>query len=384
MPVGSDSSRLGRQRRLHYPMKNLKFYSSDDDRSAAFYPELKSAIAQQLHLLGSNGGTNFEFWVKFAVWTTLTWAAYILLLLHGKSDFTALGLGLVFGVSGLLLGFNIGHDASHRVVSKIPLIDDLLHHFSFITVGIDPTLWRLRHVRSHHIYSNVLGSDQDIDKNPFLRLSPEHPWSPRYRLQHLYAPLVYALALVHSVLWGDWVYLFSKEYDWMRQGERQIILVAKVLVNKLLHLIIVVGLPYYFLDLSLANFAIGYGIISGVMSLLFIILLVGTHFFDEAAFPKPDSSGRLKTNWALHQLETSCDWNPESRLAAFFSGGANAHAMHHLFPTVCHIHYRRLTPILRELTKKWGLRYHELSLGEMMLSHFRFLRRMAESPPRTS
>ncbi len=41
--------------------------------------------------------------------------------------------------------------------------NQVLHFFSFLTIGIDPQLWGLRHLRSHHLYANVEGSDIDID-----------------------------------------------------------------------------------------------------------------------------------------------------------------------------------------------------------------------------
>ena len=363
-------------------MQNLRFQSKAADPHAGFQAELQRRVEEFTRRKGIKPGPNFEFWAKSLFWFASTYGSYTLILSGRVEGFGLLFAAFVFGISGLLLGFNIGHDASHGAIARIPRLDHLMHQLSFLTVGIDPTLWRLRHVRSHHVYANVLGSDQDIDKNPFLRMSPEHPWHPRFKHQAVFAPFVYCLALVHSVFWGDWIYLFSRDYAWMRSGISRRKLVTSFLVNKVVHFSIILLIPWLCLDLPFWKIFGSYLLIGALASLMFIMLLVGTHFFDEADFPAAGDDGRLPSNWAVHQLVTSCDWNPESFLASFLSGGANAHAMHHLFPGHSHVHYRKLTPILREVAAEHGVRYHSMSIFTMIRSHFRFLRRMALKPER--
>lgn len=59
--------------------------------------------------------------------------------------------------------------------------------------------------------------------------------------------------------------------------------------------------------------------------------------------------------------------------------GFNAHALHHLLPHVCHIHYLDILPILRRLAKKHGITYMEMSYMESLKTHFRFLNKMGNS-----
>src|SRR5205814_1826400 len=109
-----------------------------------------------------------------------------------------------------LLAINIGHDAAHHVLTRRPALDDLIQALSFTLLGVNAYLWRLRHTRSHHVFPNVNGCDIDIDDNHFVRLSPNQPWRPHFRFQHLYAPLAYVFVALHTVLWQDFVYLFKK------------------------------------------------------------------------------------------------------------------------------------------------------------------------------
>ncbi|WP_103867135.1 fatty acid desaturase [Aquimarina sp. I32.4] len=163
-------------------MNNRKFKNTKKEKE--FYFTLRNRVHSELS--GSNfkfGKTNF--WIKGLFWSLISYGSYYFLL-NTNNDFTFWTMYLIFQLSGLLLGFSLGHDASHNTAFKNKNANQILHFFSFLTVGIDPLLWGLRHIRSHHLYANVEGSDIDIDKNPFLRLAPSHPWTKKHSYILLY------------------------------------------------------------------------------------------------------------------------------------------------------------------------------------------------------
>ncbi len=318
-----------------------------------------------------------SFWVKGLFWSLITYSSYYILF-QTKSYSLFWFSFLIFQITGLLIGFSFGHDASHNTALKNKKANHVLHFFSFLTIGIDPLLWGLRHIRSHHLYANIEGSDIDIDKNPFLRLAPSHPWTKKHQYQHLYAPFVYMLALLHSVFMGDWIYLFSKEYEWMRNGVSKKQLMIRYFSFKIAYFSLVLILP-----ILLSHFSIGFVITtyittSAFTSLLFVVMLVGTHFFYEAEYYQPQNN-ELESSWAVHQLKTSCDWNPNNKFARFLSGGSNCHAAHHLFPNICHTNYDKINSIIEETTTEFGFPYHKKTLFEMMVSHFKHLKKMGEN-----
>ena len=355
-------------------MQKLKFTKSHSDE--LFYTELKGCVNLFIERELNSKNLRREFWFKALACFLLCWGSYAFLLTVNLASFVMILLAILFGFSGLIFGFSIGHDAAHRVVTGRCRVDNLIHFFSFITIGIDPTLWQLRHLRSHHMFPNVSGSDIDIDHNPFFRFSEKHPLKKMYKFQHIYAPFAYSLALLHSLFWRDWVYLFSKEYEWMRKGINKFKLRLSFILHKITHITVMFVIPYLILDVALWQIILVYILMSMISSLIFVTMLVGTHFFDEASYPDVDDHGRLSTSWAVHNLETSCDWNPDSIISAYLSGGANSHAAHHLFPNLCHIYYRHINFIIAELTEKYDIKYHRMSLWDMMKSHFRFLKRM--------
>lgn len=353
-------------------MQRIKF--SESSAGDSFYRILRARVYASL----KNTGTDLYFWLKAIFFFMVCWGTYALIVLGVIRGWAAFLGAIVVALAGLLVGFSVGHDASHRVISRREWVDRTLHFISFLSVGVDPMLWGLRHIRSHHVYPNVHGSDIDIDKNPLLRLSPDHPWRPIHRYQHMYAPFAYSLALIHSVCWGDWVYLLSKEYKWMRNGISPCALWASFVLFKVLHLGLMLFVPLFVLEYSSFTIVTVYLVAGSVASLAFIVMLVGTHFFEETAFPQPGADSSLPNSWVRHNLETSCDWNPASPFARFVSGGANCHAAHHLFPNICHTHYGRIVSMIAEETRKFSVPYHTMGICDMVRSHFRLLKRLGE------
>jgi linoleoyl-CoA desaturase len=125
---------------------------------------------------------------------------------------------------------------------------------------------------------------------------------------------------------------------------------------------------------------LGYLGMKAAASLLFVFLLIGTHFSDVTEFPALAANSSVGKTWAMHNLATACDWSPHSRIAHFFVGGVNAHASHHLFPTVSHAHYRAIARIIEDTAEEFALRYNKLTLFGIIHSHFRFLRAMGLPP----
>ncbi|VXB07571.1 conserved membrane hypothetical protein [Flavobacterium sp. 9AF] len=355
-------------------MKTKYFNKSEEEK--LFYTVLKEKVYNRLENKQISYG-NFIFWRKGILWFLLCYTFYSLLFFNEISLFQFCFSYLFFQLSGLLVGFSLGHDASHNTAFKSKRLNEILHFISFLTVGIDPMLWGLRHIRSHHLYANVEGSDVDIDKNPFLRLSPTHPWSPKHKFQAYYAPFVYMLTLLHSVFVSDWIYLFSKDYDWMKKGFTSFELYSRFFLYKLMYFLLVLVIPIVFSAFSWKIIVATFLVSSAFTSLIFIIMLVGTHFFEEAYYPLPNHDN-LEHSWAVHQLYTSCDWDANKHWARFISGGSNCHAAHHLFPTICHVNYKEINDIIKETTNEYKLPYHHKTLFEMITSHFKHLKNMGK------
>lgn len=247
---------------------------------------------------------------------------------------------------------------------------------AFTLLGANAYLWQLRHVKSHHNFPNVNGCDVDIDDTSFVRRSPNQPRRRYHRYQHLYAPFMFWLVDIHAVFFQDFVYLFKRRLANMEDIRHPVREYILFFACKFAYLSLMLFIPMVLIDLPWWQVGLGWLIMGFVMSTIFISLLIGTHFAEETEFPEVDSEGYLGTGWATHALVASLDWEPESKLANFFVGGANAHAAHHLFPGICHAHYPAITRIIREAASEYGVRYNRTSFLGLLRSNFRFLKKM--------
>jgi linoleoyl-CoA desaturase len=343
----------------------------------AFYRAVHLGVAEYFARTGKSPFADATIWLKSACYLAMALAAYALILFGGFGAWMMLAFANVYGIAGLLLSINLGHDGAHGALSRRRWVNQVALYGSFILVGADPYLWQLRHTRSHHVFPNVNGSDIDIDNNLFLCLSPNHQkrWYMRY--QHIYAPFIFWLVDIHTVFIQDVHYLLKRRLANMTDIRHPPSAYVGFVACKAAFVALAFGIPAMMLPLAWWQVLLGGLTVSFISSCLFVYLLIGTHFAEETAFPETDASGRLAHDWPTHAMLTSLDWNPYSRLAHAIAGGSNAHAAHHLFPNVSHAHYRVITRIIAERAAEFGVPHHVTTLPRMVRSHFRFLKAMS-------
>jgi linoleoyl-CoA desaturase len=289
-----------------------------------------------------------------------------------------LALAVLAALALTMLPINIGHDAAHFAAAKSKLANNLILLFSYGVLGISGHLWRHRHIHNHHMFPNLEGADTDIEASILLRFSPKQRWLPFHRLQPLYAPLLYGFAVPLRVYVMDFFSLvIARREDpkiW-RTWE----MTGYFWGTKAIH-VFLATLPLALMDLPFLHWLGGYLMAYCASSMLLLIILIGTHIHEDAAFPEADEKNHLPHDWGRHVVLTSCDWAPESEIASFFFGGLNAHTAHHLLPNVNHGLYTRLSLILAEESEKAGLPYNRMSLVGMLRGHYAHLKTMSRPP----
>ena len=71
--------------------------------------------------------------------------------------------------------------------------------------------------------------------------------------------------------------------------------ITEVILLKLLYLVYIIAIPYYFLEVGLAKILISFFIMHGVISIFFVLTLIISHLTTETSFPKYDENGFLPT-----------------------------------------------------------------------------------------
>jgi len=280
------------------------------------------------------------------------------------------------GVAVIGTAFNISHDACHGIAVKSKFWNKILFSLSFNLQGNNAYVWGKNHNESHHLYTNIEGSDIDVLNNPLFRMteSQELKWFHKY--QYIYAPFMY---LLYTLNW----FFFRESLMLLNYTTRTIkieippIEVVKLIFWKVFYLAYMIALPIYLLpEFGWQNVLLAFLFNHFIVSIIFVLVLGVSHLSDYVEHPVPDKNNHLNMSWAKLQMCTSADYNSDSVFFNWTLGGFNAHALHHLLPKVCHIHYLEILPIFRELTKKHGMAYREMNYATAIKAHFRFLKGM--------
>ena len=317
-------------------------------------------------------------WFKLFFYLTVFISAIILLYInpYGKNYIYLLCNYVLIGASGTFLAFNSAHDACHGTFSKKKWVNSIIYHFIFNMNGISARLWQIRHLDSHHLFPNVDGCDADIDNNPLIRFSPNHPIKPLMKYQHIYASFLYSFYLVIWIYAKDFFYLKKKDLANLINQKYPWWYTVELFLVKILYISYIIVIPLYLLEFSVSQILVAYLVMLMVDSNIFIHTLISTHFAMETKFPSVNEEGVLPYSYAQHQLETSLDYYPKSYFANFIFGGFNAHAAHHLFPNLPHTLYPKISPIIESLALKLNYTYNKLTLITAIKSHFKFLKMM--------
>ncbi|MBL4668884.1 MAG: acyl-CoA desaturase [Flavobacteriales bacterium] len=355
-------------------MNKLKFAK---DEGSEFYKELNQKVEEYFSEKGVKKTGNNTMIFKIIFYFSLDILFYGLMI-TSTTVVEFYTFYLLMGLSILLTAFNVSHDAAHGVAVKSKYWNKLLFSLSFNLQGNNAYVWGKNHNESHHLYTNVEGSDIDVLNNPLFRMTENQKLKWFHRYQYIYAPILY---LLYSINW----FFFRETLMLINYSSRTIKIkiprqeIIKLIIYKLLYIAYMIVLPIYFLSIGWSTVVLVFILNHFLVSLIFVGVLGVSHLSDFVEHPVPDSDNNLNMSWAKLQMCTSVDYNANSKFFNWTLGGFNAHALHHLLPHICHVHYLEILPIFRELAKKYNITYMEMTYGKSLASHFRFLRKMGDS-----
>lgn len=353
--------------------------SYDPLSGSPFYRALRTRIDGYFKSRGISKHATPLMWFKAAFFFLWMAGSYAAIYLPGLERWQLFLLFISMGMGSAFMVITIAHDASHMALSRHAWLNRLLSYV-WNLVGISSYLWELRHNLSHHNFTNVPGYDPDISQSRLVRLNPDAPYHPAYRFQHIYAPFLYALLSINLV--------YIKDFSVFRETHFGNRVIAKhplrewiiMLLTKAFYLSYSLVLPILLLDHHWAFILLCYFALHAVGGIWIALVLVPPHINGIAEYTLPADGSHIHTCFATHQLQSTVDLAPDSALLNWFTGGLNTHVIHHVFPGICHIHYRALTPILRETALEYGLPYRSSGFLKAMRNHFHFLRVLGQHP----
>lgn len=254
-----------------------------------------------------------------------------------------------------LIGLNVQHDANHGAASRRVWINDLFG-FGADAIGGSKWLWIIKHW-THHAFTNHEEKDPDgFAAEPMILFNDYDNKQKRRQAHHSFQAMY--LVLVLSLYWITSVLNITQVWDLQDRGATAVGVQLRhnkwlshkttyAVTLRLLHLLLTIVLPLYYNPSHQTLCHIYCMGVAGSLALGCLFTL--SHNFQSA---ERHPTGQC---WYTAQVETSCTYG--GWISGYLTGGLNYQIEHHLFPRMCSAWYPTISPIVRRICKKHGVKY---------------------------
>ena len=292
------------------------------------------------------------------------------LLIGASRSRAGWALGTVaLGFAKSVENMEIGHNVSHGQWDWMndPEIHSSTWEWDMVALS---SQWRYTHNYRHHVFSNVLGVDDDLGFG-VMRVTRDQPWKPQYLLQ----PLQNAVLAV-TFEWGialrgvtarvrDAPTTESARPVWTLMGK-----VTRQAVKDYL----------LFPALSITRWrrtVVANAVANLLRNLWAYVVIFCGHFPDGTQMFTPDVlQTETRAEWYLRQMLGAANFKA-GPLLAFSSGNLCYQIEHHLFPDLPSNRYAEIAVRVRALCDEYGLPYTTGSLGHQYLQVLRTIHKLA-------
>jgi linoleoyl-CoA desaturase len=360
-------------------MNRIKFAKNQRD----FVSTLNKRVSEYFNNNNIARHANGQMVVKTVFMFLLYFTPYALIVSNTITGVYGLISMVVFMALGLAgIGLSVMHDANHGAYAKSTRINNLIG-YSLNLVGANAFNWKVQHNVLHHTYTNVHEEDEDISPRGALRLTPHSDWKKLHKYQFIYAWFLYGLMTIVWLFYKD----FERLYKYQRNGmvkaqkasarkEWAILLTTKIFYVGYIFVLPAILTPLFWWQIVIGIVAMHY-----IAGFILAIIFQPAHVIEGTEFPLADDTRTLENNWAVHQLKTTTNFGNESKWFSWYVGGLNFQIEHHLFPTICHVHYNKIASIVKSTAHEFGLPYKSSrTFFHALVGHARILRQLGARP----
>lgn len=285
-----------------------------------------------------------------------------------------------FGIAGI--GLSIMHDANHGAYSKNEKVNFWIGRVLNVVGGFAPT-WNIQHNVLHHSYTNIFGHDEDVSPPiSLLRFSPQDKYRKIQRFQFIYAWFFYGLMTLSWITNKDFSQLFRYKRLGLTKTENEKFgrLLTELILTKVIYYAYILVIPILVMDVAWWTIPLGIILMHFIAGIILAAIFQPAHVVNETSFPVQDANSSIENNWAIHQLQTTSNFAPKSTFFYWFVGGLNYQVEHHLFPNICHVHYKALSKIVKETAREFGVPYYsEPTFASALGNHVRMLKKLGQA-----
>ncbi|WP_421978500.1 fatty acid desaturase family protein [Roseivirga seohaensis] len=359
--------------------KAIKFSRSNQ---AEFISDLRKRVKEYFETNEISVYGNTTMVTKTIVMFLLYFAPYAFML-SGliTNTWVLLLMWAIMGIGMSGIGLSVMHDANHGAYSKNKHVNKYMGYVMNI-IGASAFNWKVQHNVLHHSFTNIEGMDEDIDPGKLMRLSPHAPLLKVHKLQHIYGWFLYGLMTFLWLTTKDFKQLYRyKKLGLLKAQKRTYTgVLIETIISKIVYYGYALVLPLIFIPAPTWVVLLGFFIMHFITGLSLGLIFQPAHVMPTSEYPIPDDTGNLETNWAVHQLFTTTNFAPKSKLFSWYVGGLNFQIEHHLFPNICHVHYKKISKIVMETTKEYGLPYNsEKSFFSAVAAHAKMLKSLGRN-----
>jgi len=337
-----------------------------------FYQDVHEKVDQYLSNHANKGKADNRYYLKVMIILTSFILSYWALVFSDYSLLWKCVSALVLSLSVVAIGFNIMHDGSHRAISTKQWINQLAAS-TMDLIGGNSYAWKILHVKIHHTHPNVYNVDTDINLNPALYIAPHDSQYRFHGYQQFYAFLLYGIQLFFMNIKHIKVLLKARTNSYI-DNHAKLSRFISFIIGKAIYITLafIIPLQYY----SLLDVLIFYFAIVLFMGLVAASVFQVAHLSTPCTFSykkEPNLYGR----W-IAQLERTTNFRTMP-LFSWFLGGLNFQIEHHLFPSVCHVHYPEISRLVQDVANQHGVPYHQhASFVQALRAHYDFLKKIGK------
>lgn len=341
-----------------------KLTDSDIEAIGAELDDLRREVEQSL---GADDAAYIRHVIAFQ--RTLDLAARLLLAATtSKAGWMVGTVALAYAKS--VENMEIGHNVSHGQWDWMndPEIHSNTWEWDMVASSAQ---WRYSHNYRHHVFSNVLGVDDDLGFG-VLRVTSDQPWKPEHLLQPLRNLL---LALIFE--WGiaRHGYHSDRERSDSQEAQRA---VGQVMFAKIRRQIAKDYLLWPLLSGLRWRRVLAANASANLLRNLwtYVVIFCG-HFPDGVQqFEPAVLENETRAQWYLRQMLGAANFRA-GRILAFSSGNLCYQIEHHLFPDLPSNRYAAMAVKVRRLCDTYGIAYTTGSLPRQYLQSVRTTFRLA-------
>lgn len=357
-------------------------FSHKDQNKALFFAELRKRVDNYFKENNISKHYNSQMVIKTIILLSAYILPFIALLVFQPSLGISLVLWSVIGLALAGIGMSVMHDANHGAYSSSSKTNYWLGH-SLNLLGGSVFNWKLQHNILHHTYTNVAGVDDDIDDKLVMRFSPHTEVKWYHKFQVVYAFLFYGILTLYWALLKDFVQFHRYTKDGVNKNtkEQNRSILFKMILSKIFYFFIFMILPLAILGMPAGQYIAGFLLMQFIAGLVLTLIFQLAHTVEETSHPLPDENFTIENNWAIHQMNTTVNFSRKSKLISWYVGGLNFQVEHHLFPTICHVHYPEVAHIVKATAEEYGVPYLENeTFYKALASHVNTLKRFGKLP----